>query len=80
MQDVDKLIEERSNLPTGCINGFVYMSLGDGISWLKRATEILSVSNCRRGIKNFHLTDAEDILMKSQVFIICNYNCFGFNS
>ncbi|KAJ8439428.1 hypothetical protein Cgig2_001768 [Carnegiea gigantea] len=66
LEDVDKLIKEMSNLPTGCIIGFVYMSLSDGISWLKRAIEVLSVSYCRRGIRNSHLTDAEDILMKSQ--------------
>jgi len=80
MQDVDKLIKEMSNLPTGCIIGFVYMSLSDGISWLKRAMEVLSVSYCGRGIRNSHLNDAEDILMKSQVFIIYNYDCLGFNS
>lgn len=70
LEDVDKLIKEMSNLPTGCIIGFVYMSLSDGISWLKRAIEVLSVSYCRRGIRNSHLTDTEDILMKSQNLLV----------
>lgn len=70
MQDVNNLIREMKDLPTGYAGAFVYTSLIDAVSWLKRASEILTASSTG-GIRRFHVTDAEDILTKSQVVYYC---------
>ncbi|XP_010695167.1 lysine-specific demethylase JMJ17 isoform X2 [Beta vulgaris subsp. vulgaris] len=68
-EDVNNLIREMKDLPTGYAGAFVYTSLIDAVSWLKRASEILTASSTG-GIRRFHVTDAEDILTKSQDMLV----------
>lgn len=70
MQSVDSLIEEMKDLSKGYTNAFVYSSLIDAVSWLKGASEVVSASS-NGGVQRFHLSDAEDILVKSQVLYCC---------
>ncbi|XP_057525455.1 lysine-specific demethylase JMJ17 isoform X2 [Amaranthus tricolor] len=69
LESVDSLIEEMKDLSTRYTNAFVYSSLIDAVSWLKGASEIVSASS-NGGVQRFHLSDAEDILMKSQETLV----------
>ncbi|XP_021735832.1 lysine-specific demethylase 5D-like [Chenopodium quinoa] len=69
IEDVDNLIKEMKDLPTEYDGAFVLTSLVDAASWLSRASEVLSASSSA-SIRRFHLTDADDILMKSQDMLV----------
>lgn len=68
-EDVDNLIKEMKDLPKGYAGALVFTSLTDAVSWLKRASEVLSASS-RGRVRRFHLNDAEDILMKSKDMLV----------
>lgn len=69
LEDVDNLIKEMKDLPAGNAGAFVFTSLIDAVSWLKKASEVLSMSSSDV-LRRFHLNDVEDILMKSQDMLV----------
>ncbi|KAL9242822.1 hypothetical protein vseg_016785 [Gypsophila vaccaria] len=77
LEEIEQLMEERKNLPAVYDGAFLYTSLTESASWLKRASEVLSVSSSRSGFKSFTLSDADDVLVESQDILVSSPPMIG---
>ncbi|GMH09395.1 hypothetical protein Nepgr_011236 [Nepenthes gracilis] len=65
-EEIGSLTEAVNDLPTTYGYASMCTSLIAAVSWLKKASEVLSVPNSGRGIRSVQLIDVEDVLTESQ--------------
>ena len=64
-------MKDAEQLPHACASGPLCSSLVAGIRWLKQASEAISVPHLN--FKRCKLSDAEEVLADSQVFVFADY-------